>query len=124
MMLDMERCGVMHSAREIEMPLIPLLAGMEVSGIEVKPNELAKQLPYINQELNRLNTLAEQCTGHRFNIASAEQVSVFCCVHKQFGCLNTIIIIIVIVFFSSKHQKLSYIYNLITFHTYHNNLLL
>jgi DNA polymerase-1 len=61
--------------REIEMPLLPVLADMEWTGIRVDPKVLARLSAKISKELERLEKRIHREAGAPFNINSPKQLS-------------------------------------------------
>jgi DNA polymerase I len=61
--------------REVELPLIPVLARMEMKGIALDVpylNELSKQMQI---KLGKLESLAFELAGHEFNVNSTQQLA-------------------------------------------------
>ena len=61
--------------REIEMPLVPILGNMEITGIKVDVNILKKMADKLNKRLIELRTTIYQIAGAEFNINSPKQLS-------------------------------------------------
>jgi len=61
--------------REIEMPLIPILAKMEISGIKLNASKLKKISSKISKELKTLEQTIYKLASGRFNINSPHQLS-------------------------------------------------
>ena len=75
LMAALEDQGLLEAAQEIEMPLVPLLAAMEVHGIGFRPEALTDTQGLIEIELQRLSDSAQNAAGRSFNISSPEQVA-------------------------------------------------
>jgi len=60
---------------EIEMPLIPVLAGMERTGVKIDADFLAGMSAGIRTDLDRLITKIYDLAGEEFNINSTQQLS-------------------------------------------------
>jgi len=59
---------------EIEVPLAPVLARMEWTGVAIDPSELAKLSTEIDAAIDRLQEAIYDLAGERFNIASPAQL--------------------------------------------------
>jgi len=60
--------------REIEMPLIAVLARMEANGMKVDAGLLRRQSASIAKRLEKVESAAHQSAGEEFNIASPKQI--------------------------------------------------
>ncbi|RUO23166.1 DNA polymerase I [Aliidiomarina iranensis] len=60
--------------REIELPLIPVLAMMERRGVKIDPDQLAKQSAEITKELAEIEKEAFEIAGEPFNLNSTKQL--------------------------------------------------
>ena len=60
--------------RELEMPLIPVLAAIEQAGIRIDGPALASQSQHIEQELARLSARIYELAGAVFNVNSPKQL--------------------------------------------------
>ncbi|MCA8959896.1 MAG: DNA polymerase I [Planctomycetes bacterium] len=60
--------------REIEMPLVPVLADMERAGIRLDPARLAEQESELEKECFRLEAEIHTAAGLEFNVASPKQL--------------------------------------------------
>ncbi len=67
---------------EIELPLIPILADIELVGMKVDGESLTKFSEFISSELESLSEKITTIAGHEFNIGSPKQVG------EVFGELN------------------------------------
>ncbi len=61
---------------EIEMPLVKVLAGMELNGIALDTEALKRLSDEINQDLQELEQKIFSIAGERFNLASPKQLGV------------------------------------------------
>jgi DNA polymerase-1 len=61
--------------RDLERPLIPVLADMERAGIRIDADALAGQAQHVDGELARLNAQIVELAGEPFNINSPQQLS-------------------------------------------------
>ncbi|MCK4516417.1 MAG: DNA polymerase I, partial [Spirochaetaceae bacterium] len=59
---------------EVEMPLLPLLAGMEMNGIRLNPGTLQSYSVELEKELAGIQSDVFALCGHEFNIASTKQL--------------------------------------------------
>ena len=59
---------------EIEIPLVPVLAGMEQRGVLIDVNELRKQSQQLGKRMHELQQEAWQAAGHEFNLDSPKQL--------------------------------------------------
>ena len=59
---------------EVEMPLLPLLAGMEMNGIRLNPGTLQSYSIELEKELVGIQSDVFALCGHEFNIASTKQL--------------------------------------------------
>ena len=71
--LDAEGLDPVH--RELELPLVPVLAGIERAGIKVDTGALGKLSERIDRDLAALSTRIFDGAGGRFNINSPAQLS-------------------------------------------------
>ena len=61
--------------KEIEMPLIPILAKMEIAGIKLDVKRVNKLSNYLGKELKKLQNEIYKLAGEKFNINSPQQLS-------------------------------------------------
>jgi DNA polymerase I len=59
---------------ELEMPLLPILASMEMNGIRVNPDTLLSYSVELESELGQIQSEIFLLCGHEFNIASTKQL--------------------------------------------------
>ena len=72
---DLTRDGLDGVYRDLERPLIPILAAIEAAGIKVDVASLAKQSATMQAELDELNAKIFEMAGGEFNINSPKQLS-------------------------------------------------
>ena len=63
-----------HVFRDMEMPLLPVLADVERAGIRIDGPSLAAQSQYIEQELARYSARIFEMAGEEFNVNSPKQL--------------------------------------------------
>ena len=66
--------GLWELYRDLEGPLIPVLAEMEFTGVKVDVDELRRQSVDVSGRLDRLMHEIYEAAGHEFNIASPKQL--------------------------------------------------
>lgn len=71
----LEKNGVWFCYREIEMPLVLVLAAMERRGIKVDKAVLAEQTKELSKDVAHLQTKIFQTVGEEFNLSSPLQLS-------------------------------------------------
>lgn len=71
---ELEEARLFKLFDEIEMPLIPILAGMEAAGIHVEVPELRAYGMELDLRLKALEKQIYELVGHDFNIASTKQL--------------------------------------------------
>ncbi|GGA47971.1 DNA polymerase I [Dyella nitratireducens] len=59
---------------DIEIPLVPVLAGMEQRGVLIDVNELRKQSQQLGKRMHELQQEAWKSAGHEFNLDSPKQL--------------------------------------------------
>jgi DNA polymerase-1 len=72
---ELEKSGALGLFTDIEMPLIPLLAEMEMTGIALDTDFLAKMSVELDTRLKELETLVHTAAGEAFNLNSTQQLS-------------------------------------------------
>jgi len=72
---DLERVGGMKLMEEIELPLITILADMEMSGILLDLPFFANMSEELQGRLNEITTQVFQSVGQEFNLNSTQQLS-------------------------------------------------
>jgi len=71
----LESCQSLSVLRSLEMPLVPVLAVMELRGIPISVSDMSSLEGSIAQELDALTRQAHRLADREFNLASPEQVS-------------------------------------------------
>ena len=69
-----KECGAEQLFYEIEMPLMPVLAEMELNGIRIDTESLAETSSILTSRMRQLETQIYEAAGEEFNIASPKQV--------------------------------------------------
>ena len=71
---ELEKQNLMKLYTEMEMPLIPILAQMELSGIHIEKTELESYGEELSEKIKFLSSQIYTLAGHEFNIASTKQL--------------------------------------------------
>ncbi len=71
----LEKCDGQQVFETVEMPLVRVLADMEMAGILVDPDRLTTISTDLSRRLGELQDEIYDLAGHRFNIASPQQLS-------------------------------------------------
>jgi DNA polymerase-1 len=71
----LEREGLEPVYRQLELPLVPILAGLERTGVRVDVQALAAQATRVDRELNELGAEIYRRAGETFNINSPRQLA-------------------------------------------------
>lgn len=71
---QLERTNLLPLFLELEMPVLPILAEMELRGIHIEGRELEAYGQELAQEIGQLQTEIFDIVGHEFNIASTKQL--------------------------------------------------
>jgi DNA polymerase-1 len=71
---EIDSSGVREVYARIEMPLVPVLARMERTGIRIEPTELRKLSGQMEAEIDRLTAEIHALAKHPFNINSPQQL--------------------------------------------------
>ncbi|HWI53423.1 MAG TPA: DNA polymerase I, partial [Symbiobacteriaceae bacterium] len=74
MLAALEEQGLLHLFREIEMPLMPLLAEMEAAGVGINQGTLAEMSTELQRRIEQLTAEIHQDAGVTFNIGSPKQL--------------------------------------------------
>ncbi len=69
-----EADGLTQLLREVELPFIPVLAGMEWEGVRIDPRALSEISVRLHERLKSLEAKAYELAGTTFNIGSPSQV--------------------------------------------------
>ena len=59
---------------DLEMPILPILAQMEMTGIHIEKSELAEYSKDLSSQIEKLQSEIYDLVGHEFNIASPKQL--------------------------------------------------
>lgn len=70
----LKEAGAEQLFYEIEMPLMPVLAEMELNGIRIDTASLAETSSILTSRMHQLETQIYEAAGEQFNIASPKQV--------------------------------------------------
>ncbi|HYG58191.1 MAG TPA: DNA polymerase I, partial [Symbiobacteriaceae bacterium] len=70
----LEEQGLTHLFREIEMPLVPILAEMEAAGVGINQGTLAEMSVELQRRIEALTSEIYQDAGMSFNIGSPKQL--------------------------------------------------
>lgn len=70
----LEKEGQTRVLREVELPLVPILAEMEARGIGVSRSELQDFSKGLSVEIDKVQTLVYELAGKSFNIGSPKQI--------------------------------------------------
>lgn len=70
----LKECEAEQLFYEIEMPLMPVLAEMELNGIRIDTDSLAETSSILTSRMRQLETQIYEVAGEEFNIASPKQV--------------------------------------------------
>lgn len=71
---ELERIGAQQLFNEIEMPLMPVLAEMELNGVRIDTGSLAETSNILTTRMHEIEQKIYTQAGHEFNIASPKQV--------------------------------------------------
>ncbi len=71
---EMAEAGLGALFTEVEMPLLPVLAGMELAGVQIDGAVLAAMAAEFGQQLASLESRIYELVGHPFNIGSPKQL--------------------------------------------------
>jgi DNA polymerase-1 len=72
---ELERMGLMDLFRTVEMPLVPVLADMEMTGVCIDVGRLQRLSRQLFQQLKDIEAEIFRVVGHEFNINSPQQLS-------------------------------------------------
>ena len=72
---ELEGLGMTGLFRDIEMPLLSVLARMEMSGVAIDVGALRELSATLGEEIGRVEEEIHKSVGHEFNIASPQQLS-------------------------------------------------
>jgi DNA polymerase I-like protein with 3'-5' exonuclease and polymerase domains len=71
---ELDTAGVASLYRDLELPLVPILAGLERAGVKVDTQALASQAAHMEQEMGTLAAEIYKQAGETFNIGSPKQL--------------------------------------------------
>lgn len=71
----LEERGQLGLLETLELPLVPVLADMELAGIAVDAGSLGELSRFMHHELQRLETEIKELVGYEFNLGSPQQLS-------------------------------------------------
>ena len=72
---DLKKRSLWPLFTEIEMPLVPVLARMELAGVAIDSDALRKMSRSLGKQIDRLEQQAYDSVGHEFNLGSPQQLS-------------------------------------------------
>jgi DNA polymerase-1 len=72
---DLERLGMTRLFSEIEMPLLSVLARMELNGVAIDVGALRELSATLTEEIRHVEEEIYKSVGHEFNIGSPQQLS-------------------------------------------------
>ncbi len=72
---SLETMGLLSLFHDVELPLIPVLARMEMRGIRIDSDELQRQRLALREELSIIEEDLAEIAGHPFNPGSTKQVA-------------------------------------------------
>jgi DNA polymerase-1 len=70
----LEQAEVLHVLKDVELPLVPVLARMELAGIRIDVSALSGMSSKFAEELVRLEKACYEAAGKEFNIGSPKQL--------------------------------------------------
>lgn len=71
---ELKKCGADRLFHEIEMPLMPVLAEMELQGVRIDTDALRETSNVLTARMEEIEQRIYELAGERFNIASPKQV--------------------------------------------------
>ena len=71
---ELRRVGALPLYERIELPLLPVLARMELGGVRVDPEALSRTARLYREQMNEAGQAVYQIAGHPFNLDSPMQV--------------------------------------------------
>ncbi len=72
---ELEERGQRHLLDELEMPLVPVLADMELAGITIDSDALKRLSTMIYEQIQTLAATIQDIAGYEFNLGSPQQLS-------------------------------------------------
>lgn len=89
LMLDLKKANLLDLMEKIEMPLVPILMGMELEGIKIDPISLKELELFLEEKIKELEKAIYDLAGESFNIQSPKQLQVILFeklkVHQELG---------------------------------------
>ena len=73
---ELDRVGVRKLFNEIEMPLVYVLADMEMTGVKINPEELNRYAKVLRHQIIDIEREIIEMAGEEFNISSPKQLGV------------------------------------------------
>lgn len=71
---ELTKCGLLTLFRDIEMPLVTVLAGMELRGVRIDTGALEETSEILTARMSSIEAHIYSLAGEKFNIASPRQV--------------------------------------------------
>jgi DNA polymerase-1 len=71
---EVEECGLMQVYKQIDLPLVPVLARMEEAGVKIDTGMLSNLSTHLEKECDAKAREIHQKAGHEFNINSPKQL--------------------------------------------------
>jgi DNA polymerase-1 len=71
---ELELTEVMHVLKDVELPLVPVIARMELAGVRIDVAQLDKMSIKFAEELEKLEKVCYEAAGAKFNIGSPKQL--------------------------------------------------
>ena len=71
---EIDTLGERRVYEQIDLPLVPILLGMEKAGIRIDSTELSRMSASLSTDMDRLSEQIFSLAGHRFNINSPKQL--------------------------------------------------
>jgi len=84
---ELENQGLMQLFTEVEMPLVPVLLQMEMTGVKLNANYLNTLSQSMQQQVYDLETRIYNSIGHQFNVNSPQQLAAV--LFDELGLRNT-----------------------------------
>jgi len=72
---ELRQEGLWQLFSEVEMPLVPVLVGMERNGVALDTELLREMSHHLGEQLLKLEAEIYNCIGHQFNVNSPQQLS-------------------------------------------------
>lgn len=75
LLADLEKCRAVDLFNQLEMPLVPILAQMEMDGIALDVDYLSQMAEMLTERMNDIASRVFQAVGETFNLNSTQQLS-------------------------------------------------